>query len=181
VTVVVFVHSLGSIWQVKAREIRRTFGMEHDGIDDGKRIRPRSRVYGQVAFGRRAQVELNKPYPFRPSAWVTSGLNEHANSLKLFVRASANAVPDWYLVTVNQSLIGGLQDDCWDASETQLVSHSHWQERQEMMLLMRPFGWLKSQFRRRRLSQPLTDASGELPDGGRNEVPAWRSCHLSRG
>ncbi len=145
---VVFVHSLGSIWQLKARKSGGHSVWNTTGIDDGKRIRPRSRVYGQVAFGRRAQVELNKPYPFRPSAWVTSRLNEHpgANTLKLFVRASANAVPDWYLVTVNQSLIGALRHDSWDTRETQLLSHSHWQERQEMMLLMRPFGWLRSQY-----------------------------------
>jgi hypothetical protein len=146
--VVVFVHSLGSIWQAKTRESGGHSVWNTTGIDDGKRIRPRSRVYGQVAFGRRAQVELNKRYPFRPSAWVTSGLNEPSGTrkLKLFVGASVDSVPDWYLMTVNQTLIGALREDSWDASETQLVSHSRWQERQEIMLLMRSFGWLKSQY-----------------------------------
>ena len=50
-----------------------------------------------------------------------------------------------YLVTVTETLIGRLFVDGWATGETQLVSHSHWSQRQEIMLLMRPFGWLKGE------------------------------------
>ena len=143
---VVFVHSLGSVWQVKAREAGGHSVWNTTGIDDDQRIRPRSRVYGQVAFGRRALRELNGKGHLRPSAWVTSELTEHCNirKLRLIVRACAGAIPAWYLVTVNEKLIGPLEDNSWDAGETKVVSHSQWHQRQETMLLMRPFGWLRS-------------------------------------
>lgn len=144
---IVFVHSLGSCWQQKPREAGGTSVWNTTGIDDAKRLQPRSEVYGQVAFGRRAQLELNGQHPLRPSTWVTSELTEQAGirKLRLMARASADAVPAWYLVTVNESLIGEPRDDGWDASETQLISYSRWHRRQEVMLLMRPFGWLKTQ------------------------------------
>jgi hypothetical protein len=143
---VVFVHSFGSIWQDKSRKDGGTSVWNTTGVDDGRGIRPRSKVYGQVALGQRAQLELNKQGAFKPSAWVTSGLSEHAGirRLQLLVRASADCVPGWYLVTVTEGLIGALLGDGWDASETQIVSHSSWNQHQEIMLLMRPFGWLKA-------------------------------------
>ena len=143
---VVFVQSLGSIWQIKAHEAGATSVWNTTGIDDGKCIRPRSEVYGQVALGRRAQLEFNKHGTIRPSVWITSELKEaRIRKLQLIVRAPATSIPALYLVTVTETLIGRLSDDGWDAGETQLMSHSRWSQRQEIMLLMRPFGWLKGE------------------------------------
>ena len=145
---IVFVHSLGSIWQTKAHEAGATSVWNTTGIDDGKCIRPRSEVYGQVTLGRRAQLELNKHGAIRPSVWITSELkNAHIRKLQLIVRAPAASISTLCLVTVTETLIGRLLVDGWDAGETQLVSHSHWSQRQEIMLLMRPFGWLKGERR----------------------------------
>jgi hypothetical protein len=33
--------------------------------------------------------------------------------------------------------------DSWDASRTTLVSFSKWRSRQELMLVMQPFAWLR--------------------------------------
>ena len=143
---VVFVHSLGSIWQAKAREAGATAVWNTTGIHDGKCIRPRSEVYGQVALGRQAQLELNRHGAIRPAVWITSELKDaRIRTLQLIVRAPATSIPTLYLVTVTETLIGRLSHDGWDAGETQLVSHSHWSQRQEIMLLMRPFGWLKGE------------------------------------
>jgi hypothetical protein len=143
---VVFMHSLGSIWQTKANEAGATWVWNTTGIHDGKCTRPRSEVYGQVALGRRAQLELNKQGAIQPSVWITSELKDaRIRKLQLIVRAPAASIPTLCLVTVTETLIGRLSDDGWDAGETQLVSHSHWSQRQEIMLLMRPFGWLKGE------------------------------------
>jgi hypothetical protein len=48
-----------------------------------------------------------------------------------------------YLVTVTERLVGELQMDSWGASRTTLVSFSKWRSRYEVMLLMRPFAWLR--------------------------------------
>ena len=143
---VVFVHCLGSIWQTKSHGAGATSVWNTTGIDDGKCIRPRSEVYGQIALGRSAQVELNKHGTIRPSVWITSELKDRGIcKLQLIVRAPAVLIPTLHLVTVTENLIGRLSDDGFDACETQLVSHSHWSQRQEIMLLMRPFGWLKGE------------------------------------
>jgi hypothetical protein len=143
--VVIFVHSLGSIWQTKARSSGVTSVWNTTGIGDGKRIRPRSEVYGQVALGSRAQLELNKHGVIRPGLWIASKLTEYAGSrkLQLIVRAPADSAADFYLVTITDTLIGLLSEDGWDPRETQIVSRSRWNDRQEIMLLVRPFGWLR--------------------------------------
>jgi hypothetical protein len=46
-------------------------------------------------------------------------------------------------VTITENLIGHLDDGAWEPEETQLVSHSEWNGQQELMLLMRPFGWIR--------------------------------------
>jgi len=140
---IVFEHSLGSVWQAKAHEVGGTCVWNTTGIDDGQRIRPRSELYGQVAFARRARLELLRQGTLAPSTWITNGVMERScvRKLRLIIRAPAYLIPDCYLVTVTESLIGELQD--WDAKETEIISHSRWNRHQELMLLMRPFGWVK--------------------------------------
>lgn len=144
---VAFVHSLGSFWQSKAREDGQPSVWNTTGIDDGKSIRSRSEVFGQVALSSLAQIELNKKGAIQPSVWNTSALTEHAGirKLQLIARASDTSMPSLCLVTVTEALIGTLREDGWDARDTQVVSHSSLGQRQEVMLLMRPFGWLKGE------------------------------------
>ena len=54
-------------------------------------------------------------------------------------------VPEWYLVVITESLIGQLHECSFGGAggETTMVSYSVWKERQEAMLLMRPFASLK--------------------------------------
>lgn len=141
---VVFVHSLGGIWQTKTRASGARSVWNTTGIDDGKCIRPRSEVYGQVALGRRAQLELNRHSAIQPAVWIASELKKHSDirKLQLIVRAPAGTVAEAYLVTITEAFIGSLIDGGWNLGDTQIVSHSRWNQHQEIMLLMRPFGWL---------------------------------------
>ncbi|HEY6302521.1 MAG TPA: hypothetical protein VIX14_05590 [Terriglobales bacterium] len=144
---VVFVHSLGSIWHAREHASGATSVWNTTGIDDGKRIRPRSETYGQVALGGRAQLELHKHGSIRPGVWIASELVEYAGirKLQLIVRAKADSAADLYLLTITEALIGPLPDDGWHPRETQIVSHSRWNHRQEIMLLLHPFGWLRGE------------------------------------
>ena len=79
------------------------------------------------------------------AAWMTSELMEATDvrKLKLLCRAPRTSAPNWYLVTVTEDLIGLLQPDGWDNANTMVLSFSMTRTRQEIMLLMRPFGWLR--------------------------------------
>jgi hypothetical protein len=142
---IVLVHSLGRVWQEKPNDEGSTSVWNTTGINDGVRTRPRSKTFGQVSFTRRARLALSGSRPITPSLWVTSGLNEHGNSrkLQLIVRAPTACAPDRYLVTITETLVGHVDDRAWETEQTQLVSHSEWKGRQELMLLMRPFGWIR--------------------------------------
>ena len=117
---IVFVHSLASIWQVKPRASGAPSVWNTTGIHDGHCTRPHSEIYGQIALGERAQLELNKHGEIRPGIWITSELTDHAGirKLQLIVRARAGSVPDFYLVTIAETFIGSLSDDGWGARET---------------------------------------------------------------
>jgi hypothetical protein len=63
--------------------------------------------------------------------------------VQLIVRVAPSLKPERYLVTVTERLVGTLQGDSWVSAGTELISFSAWKEKQEVMLLMQPFGWLR--------------------------------------
>ncbi len=77
--------------------------------------------------------------------WLTTQPTgtETGPKLKLLCRAERASVADLYLVTVTDDLVGELQVESWDPANTTLLSFSQWKSRQEAMLLMRPFAWLR--------------------------------------
>ena len=87
---VVFVHSLGSIWREKANPNGSVSVWNTTGIPHGVHLRPRSRVFGQISMGHRAQLELNRYGHIEPGAWTTSDLVERSGvrQLQLIVRVS---------------------------------------------------------------------------------------------
>jgi len=142
---VVFVHSLGSLWQQKVLPSGGVRVWNTTGIRQGTRVRPCAQVFGQVKFGAKARVELSRSGEISRTTWVTSQLEETkgGRKLTLHARAPRNATADLYLVAVTEELVGELQLDSWDPSTTALISFSGWRSRQEVMLLMRPFAWLR--------------------------------------
>ncbi|MGH9631985.1 MAG: hypothetical protein ACRD7E_27080 [Bryobacteraceae bacterium] len=146
---VVYVHSLGSVWQEKSDTIRGSRIWNTTGIEDGRRIRPRSTLFGQVSLGNAARVELNKSGRLTPGTWVASAMNVYKGIPRIHLqhRTKASNVPEWYLVVVTETLIGQLHELSFGAAggETTMVSYSIWKEREEAMLLMRPFASLKGE------------------------------------
>ena len=142
---VVFVHSLGSLWQEKIAAAGAVRIWNTTGIPHGSQVRSCARIFGQVSFGAKAWLELAGSRPVISAAWMTSELMEATDvrKLKLLCRAPRTSAPDWYLVTVTEDLIGLLQPDGWNNANTMVLSFSMTRTRQEIMLLMRPFGWLR--------------------------------------
>lgn len=142
---VVFIHALGSLWQERILPAGGTRVWNTTGIRDGPHVRSCAKIFGQVSLGARARVELAGSCEMTGAVWATSELIEvnHARKLKLLCRASRTSIVDSYLVTVTENLVGELQPDSWDASRTMLLSFSKWRSRQEAMLLIQPFAWLR--------------------------------------
>ena len=142
---VVFIHSLGSLWQEKNLPAGGTRIWNTTGIRAGSRIRSYAVTFGQIKLAARARVELSGTREITGGVWTTTELIDVNDVRKLAVlcRASRAAVADWHLVTITESLVGELQMDSWDASRTALVSFSKRRSQQEIMLLMQPFAWLR--------------------------------------
>jgi hypothetical protein len=142
---IVFVHSLGSLWQEKVLPAGGTRIWNTTGIRHGSRLRSCATIFGQIKFSTTARTELHGAPEIVGGTWITGELVDSNGwrKLALLCRASRVAVPDWYLVTVTEGLIGELEMDSWDASLTALISFSKRGSHQEVMLLMRPFAWLR--------------------------------------
>jgi hypothetical protein len=63
--------------------------------------------------------------------------------LALQRRVRRNSLPDWYLVSVTEQLVGTLDDRSWDPKDSLLVSFSEWKTKQEVLLLVGSHGWLR--------------------------------------
>lgn len=137
---VVLVQSWGSIWQERGCRVWNT-----TGVSTNDRAVPRSKVFGQIAFGRRARLELSRGLPIAPSLWTAMPLvvRESARQLQLITHPRRGTTPDAVLVTITERLVGRLTTESWDRAQTEIVSFSEFRDRQEAMLLMRPFGWLR--------------------------------------
>ena len=81
----------------------------------------------------------------RGSCWQASPLAEHLGIRKLDLqrRVRRSSLPDWYLVSVTEQLVGTLDDGSWDPKNSLLVSFSEWKTRQEVLLLVGRHGWLR--------------------------------------
>lgn len=142
---VVLVQSWGSVWQERDTRQGATRIWNTSGVIVGGRVQPRSRIFGQVAFGRRARLDLSRGIPTTPSAWIATSVAERGRirQIQLLARPQRGAAPDRVLVAITERLVGRLSEQSWDPGETELLSFSECGHRQEVMLLMRSFGWLR--------------------------------------
>jgi hypothetical protein len=142
---VVFVHSLGSLWQEKVLPAGGARVWNTTGIRDGPQVRSCAKVFGQVKLGAKARLELAQSCELTGAAWAATDLVEvnRCRKLALLCRASRLALAELYIVTVTEGLVGELDMDSWDGSRATLISFSRWRSRQEVMLAMQPFAWLR--------------------------------------
>lgn len=142
----VYVHSLGSLWQQPSSPGTGTPPVWiTTGISDATRVRSRAKVFGQVRLSSRSLRGLAERRGITNCVWMATEPDDWAGIRKLHLirRAPSSTAVDRYLVTVTEDLIGILDEQSWDANATLVLSFSEWKSRQEVMLLMRNFAWLR--------------------------------------
>lgn len=140
---IVCVLSLGSYW--REPNDGRPVIWNSSGVLDPRGLRLRSKVCGHVRFNSRLCQEAMGTLGLTGSRWHAPPLGEHLGirTLALQRRAKRNSLPDWYLVSVTEQLVGTLDDESWDPKDSLLVSFSEWKAKQEVLLLIGRHGWLR--------------------------------------
>lgn len=162
---IVCVLSLGSYW--REPNDGRPVIWNSSGVLDPRGLRLRSKVCGHVRFNSRLCQEAMETSGLTGSRWHAPPLGEYKGfrTLALQRRAKRNSLPDWYLVSVTQQLVGTLDDGSWDPKDSLLVSFSEWKAKQEVLLLVGRHGWLRGN-----LGSAVLTPGG--PDGDWN-VKGW--------
>lgn len=140
---IVCVLSLGSCWRQPSDG--RPVVWNSSGMLDQCRLRSRAKVFGQVRFNSRLLQEALGTSGLSGSCWQASPLAEHLEIRKLDLqrRVRSSSLPDWYLVSATEQLVGTLDNASWDPKDSLLISFSEWKTRQEALLLVRRHGWLR--------------------------------------
>jgi hypothetical protein len=140
---IVCVLSVGSCW--REPNDGRPVVWNSSGVLDQRRLRPRTKVFGQVRFNSRLYEEALGTSGLSGSYWHASPLTDHLGMRKLDLqrRVGGSSLPDCYLVSVTEQLVGTLDDRSWDPNDSLLVSFSEWKTRQEVLLLVGRHAWLR--------------------------------------
>lgn len=180
----VTVSGFGSVWRRRLakdptgpRPLTRTAYYNTTGVEVNGTIRTRPKIVGYARFN--GVGGFNPNYPSRmigrvfecaePCVW--KGQNK-----VLFERLlRMPEQPDYFLVAVRPEDIGHLDltQPSWKSDDSLLISFSEWHDRQEAMLLMPPYAWLRSD-----LGTFFLEPSGIQPWTGRLrlEIPPGNSA-----
>ena len=118
------------------------------GIRTGRKVRRHWVVPGLVRLN--GVGSFNPHFPSRSigQTFVAAELDYlfGGNRLLLKHRASDGALPDWYLAVFSQELHGRFDfvSATWKSPKAQVVAASQLRQVQEVLLLMRPGDWVRS-------------------------------------
>jgi hypothetical protein len=145
------IHSFGSVWtrRTDRGDVQGKRGVEFfntTGVLIGNTVRHRSCLYGHV--------RLNGSWGFRPEnadrmlnrVFECDDLVNWNGHRKLFLGAPASAAanPDRYLVAMTSAMVGWMdRRGAWRSGATKVISFSEANNRQEAMLLIPAFGWVR--------------------------------------
>lgn len=147
--------SFGSVWSRRGgkgssdpKRFVRVAYYNTTGIQMGNGFQYRWKIGGDVRFyGVGSGFDPN--YPFRalhetfecyePEIW------QGHNRIAVKHRVSTQSKTDYYLIVTTAEQTGGIaiDNEQWKAAEVILVSFSQWKDRQEIMLLMPAYSWIK--------------------------------------
>ena len=144
------VHSFGSIWTFRQGDRgkgRTEFAyFNTTGVLAGDRFRHRSCLYGCVRVDACTGFRPDYAFRYRDRVFISDGLEEFAGKRKLFLKSLMPSAtrPDMYLVTIGFEDIGSIvRSGAWASSDVQVVSFSEGNGKQEVMLLMPAFAWVR--------------------------------------
>ena len=138
---IVRVVSLGSLWQESRRQhVFNSTGLEGDG-----RIRSRAKIFGQIRFHPADLQQLIAGDRLCGSNWNATQLGEYegVRTLHMLRVTNRRENAEWHLVTVSEQLLGALGPGSLSDELTRLISFSEWGSRQQVMLLTKPFSYLR--------------------------------------
>lgn len=141
---IVRVHSLGSLWQTKDLPNGGTRVWNTTGIQEGMRIRSCATLFGQIVFGPKSKPLLQEPDRIQGRTWVAGDLmhNSAGRSLRLACLASRETSAEWHLTKVSEQLVGIVPPEGYDPASLVVVSASQRKQKQELLLLLKPFAWI---------------------------------------
>jgi len=92
-------------------------------------------------LGRQARLDWAARGELRTGMWIGTPANECGGirRVELICRAAPEGLPDWYMATVTERSVGAIHTRAMNEDLVQLVSHSAWRGREEMLLLLKPF------------------------------------------
>lgn len=129
--------SLGSLWQESERHhLFNTTGIECCG-----RVASRAKIFGHIRFNCVPLHRLWATGKLLGSKWKASNVGERsgANTIHCSAVAGRREVPDLYVVTISEQLVGTLAAGSIASDNVRLISFSERGSRQEAMLLARNF------------------------------------------
>lgn len=141
---IVFVHSLGSLWQQKDLPDGGTRLWNTTGVVEGGRVRSYATTFGQLQFGPKVRPLLHRENGIIGASWTTCDAHEVGSTRKLrfCCRAARSADPDRFLVVLTEALVGQVEPGGIDPMNALVLSVSRNKNQQELMLLVRRFAWV---------------------------------------
>lgn len=118
------------------------------GIRCGNKVRRHWIVPGLVRFNGAGGFNPHLPSRVLGRNFVSSELEQRFGGNRLLLKglSSKSASPDWYLVAVSSELHGRMdfKSAALKSATAQVISASQLRDRQEAMLLMKPFDWVRT-------------------------------------
>jgi hypothetical protein len=141
--VILQIVSLGSLWQESTRHhLFNTTGIESCG-----KIASRAKVFGHIRFNSVPLHRLLATGKLLGSKWNSPNFGEgsSANTIHCSVAARRREVPELYVVTISEQLVGTMLAGSIASDYVRLISFSERGSRQEAMLLARNFASIAGQ------------------------------------
>lgn len=140
---IIQVVSLGSLWQ----ESNRYHLFNTTGIECCGNIASRAKVFGHIRFNCVPLHRLCAAGKLLGSKWKASNVGERsgANTIHCPAVAGRREVPDLYVVTISEQLVGTMLAGSIASDYVRLISFSERGSRQEAMLLARNFASIAGQ------------------------------------
>jgi hypothetical protein len=144
------VHSFGSIWTFRQSDCgkgRTEFAyFNTTGVLVRDQFRHRSSLYGYMRVDACTGFRPDHAFRYRNRVFLSEGLQEFAGKRKLFLKSlmPSGTCPDMYLVVIGSEHIGFIErSGAWASSEVQVVSFSEGNGKQEVMLMMPAYAWVR--------------------------------------
>lgn len=135
--------SVGSLWLSSNRDPRTAWNTT--GVPVNGRLDSRAKPFGLVRFPAREVHRLLASAGFSGARWMASAPSSFngTRTIHLYRRAAKHAAPNWFLVAITEGLVGKLDEGSWSPDVASLLSFSEYGGKQEALLLVRAFGWIR--------------------------------------